>query len=138
MLLEHLPALRAGTAPRRRQDERLATVMPRRRPEDGRIDWTRGRRALFDWVRALTHPYPGRLHRARRAAAVRLARRDRAAPTRPPTRGRWSQARTAPSRSPTGDGTLRLHAVQWDGEPETAADSLRPWLGSTFALGVAA
>jgi methionyl-tRNA formyltransferase len=33
--------------------------MPRRRPEDGRIDWTRGRRALFDWVRALTHPYPG-------------------------------------------------------------------------------
>ena len=33
--------------------------MPRRRPEDGVIDWTKTTRQLHDWVRALTHPYPG-------------------------------------------------------------------------------
>ncbi len=35
MLLAHLPALQSGTAPRAPQDDRLATVMPRRRPRMG-------------------------------------------------------------------------------------------------------
>jgi len=59
MLREHLPALKTGSAPRHRQDASRATVMPRRRPEDGEVDWSRSARALYDWVRALTHPYPG-------------------------------------------------------------------------------
>jgi len=137
MLLEHLPGLRHGTAPRRRQDERLATVMPRRRPEDGRIDWTRGRRALFDWVRALTHPYPGAFTElAGRRLFVWRAETGRAETTARP--GTLVEGPDGAIEVATGDGTLRLRAVQWEGEPETAADSLRPWLGATFALGVAA
>ena len=137
MLLQHLPGLRAGTAPRRRQDASLATVMPRRRPEDGRIDWTRGRRALFDWVRALTHPYPGAFTElAGRRLFVWRAETGSAATTSRP--GTLLEGPDGAIEVATGDGTLRLHAVQWDGEPEATAEILRPWVGATFALGAAA
>lgn len=59
MLADILPLVRQGRLPRRRQNFDLATVMPRRRPEDGLIDWSKDTRRLYDWVRALTHPYPG-------------------------------------------------------------------------------
>lgn len=59
MLREVLPLVREGRLPRRVQDSSEATIMPKRRPEDGRIDWNTPRRRLYDWVRALTHPYPG-------------------------------------------------------------------------------
>lgn len=59
MLATHLPALLAGTAPRRRQDLDDGDVLPKRTPEMGVIDWTRPAGAVHDWVRALTVPYPG-------------------------------------------------------------------------------
>ena len=37
-------------------DERL---LARRRPSDGLIDWTRSAREVYDFIRALTRPYPG-------------------------------------------------------------------------------
>jgi methionyl-tRNA formyltransferase len=59
MLADVLPLIRASKMPRRRQNSSEATVMPRRRPEDGIIDWSWSSRRLYDWIRALTHPYPG-------------------------------------------------------------------------------
>lgn len=59
MLDEVLPIIRSGILPRRKQDDSQATVMPRRRPEDGVIDWNRTSREIYNWVRALTDPYPG-------------------------------------------------------------------------------
>ena len=59
MLAEVLPAIRDGQMPRIEQDDREASVMPRRRPEDGVVDWAQPARKIFNWVRALTHPYPG-------------------------------------------------------------------------------
>jgi len=59
MLDEVLPLIQEGRMPRRKQDSSQATVMPKRRPEDGLIDWNLASRRLSDWVRALTHPYPG-------------------------------------------------------------------------------
>lgn len=59
LLVEYITRLARGTAPRTKQDESRATVWERRRPEDGLIDWSKGRRQLYDWVRGLTHPYPG-------------------------------------------------------------------------------
>ena len=41
------------------QDESDATIMPKRTPEDGIIDWSRSSLEIFNWVRALTYPYPG-------------------------------------------------------------------------------
>ena len=41
------------------QDERLASTWPRRRPEDGRIDFSWTAVEIDRFVRALTSPYPG-------------------------------------------------------------------------------
>jgi methionyl-tRNA formyltransferase len=59
ILERRLSELKAGTAPRRAQDEAAATTFPRRKPEDGRIDWTRPSEQVHNLVRAVTHPYPG-------------------------------------------------------------------------------
>lgn len=59
VLTRRLAELKAGTAPRRKQDESKATTYPARRPEDGKIDWTRTAKQVHDLVRAVTHPYPG-------------------------------------------------------------------------------
>jgi methionyl-tRNA formyltransferase len=59
LLAEHLPGLAAGTAPRVPQPAEGATYGPQRRPEDGAIDWAASPRAVFNWVRGLTRPYPG-------------------------------------------------------------------------------
>ena len=34
-------------------------ILPRRRPKDGLIDWNQSTRQLYDFIRALTKPYPG-------------------------------------------------------------------------------
>jgi methionyl-tRNA formyltransferase len=59
ILERRLAELKAGTAPRRPQDEAAASTFPRRSPEDGRIDWTRPAEQVHNLVRAVAHPYPG-------------------------------------------------------------------------------
>jgi methionyl-tRNA formyltransferase len=59
ILERRLAELAAGTAPRRRQDDAQASTFGRRKPEDGRIDWTRPAQQVHDLVRAVAHPYPG-------------------------------------------------------------------------------
>ncbi len=59
ILERRLAELKAGTPPRRPQDESRATKFPRRRPEDGKIDWTQTAKQVHDLVRAVTYPYPG-------------------------------------------------------------------------------
>lgn len=39
--------------------EGSARYLPQRKPEDGEIDWTRSSLDLYNFVRALTRPYPG-------------------------------------------------------------------------------
>lgn len=59
VLARRLDELKAGAAPATPQDESKATRFGRRRPEDGRIDWSRPAREVHDLVRAVTHPFPG-------------------------------------------------------------------------------
>ncbi len=54
-----LPALKSGTAPRRRQEAGEATYFGGRGPADGEIDWHRSATAVRNLVRAVTRPYPG-------------------------------------------------------------------------------
>jgi len=131
MLLVHLPALKAGRAPRSPQDEFAATVMPRRRPQDGRIDWGQDARSLFNWVRALTHPYPGAFthHGGRRLFVWRAMPGDAATDALP---GRLVEGADGSVQVATGSGTLRLASVQWDGEVEADARILRQLVGLTF------
>ena len=59
MLLRLVPRLLAGERPGRPQPHTGERVLPRRRPADGRLDWSRPSQAVYDFVRALTRPYPG-------------------------------------------------------------------------------
>lgn len=59
LLAEVWPRIVDGTAPRIPQDESKATYRGRRKPEDGRIDWTQPTRRIDGLVRAVTDPYPG-------------------------------------------------------------------------------
>ena len=56
-----LPRLIDGTAPRIRQDLSLGSYFPGRKPEDGRIDWSRPASAIHNLVRGVAPPYPGAL-----------------------------------------------------------------------------
>src|SRR5579863_9646676 len=59
MLRRQLPALLDGTALRRPQGPGDGPPLPKRTPEMGITDWDRPARAVRDWIRALTSPYPG-------------------------------------------------------------------------------
>ena len=41
------------------QNQSEATIVPQRKPEDGRIDWTQPAARLHDFIRAQAPPYPG-------------------------------------------------------------------------------
>ena len=41
------------------QDHSKATYFGKRTPEDGLIDWNWHKERIFNWVRALSNPYPG-------------------------------------------------------------------------------
>ncbi len=59
LLAELLPRVAAGTAPRLPQDASRASTFGRRRPEDGRIDWTWPAARIDCLVRAVAPPWPG-------------------------------------------------------------------------------
>lgn len=59
VLARSLPGLIAGTAPRRKLDLKSGSYYGRRRPEDGRIDWSRSAWEVHNLIRAVAPPYPG-------------------------------------------------------------------------------
>jgi methionyl-tRNA formyltransferase len=59
VLRRSLPALMAGTAAATPLDLGKGSYFGRRTPEDGRIDWRCGARAVHDLVRAVAPPFPG-------------------------------------------------------------------------------
>ncbi|MCB1624705.1 MAG: formyltransferase [Pseudomonadales bacterium] len=59
VLARSLPKLLAGTAPATPQQILPGEYFGRRRPEDGRIDWSRPAREIHNLVRAVAPPYPG-------------------------------------------------------------------------------
>ena len=79
-----LPALLAGTAPRRAQDLAHGSYFGARRPEDGVIDWTRDARSIHNLVRAVAPPYPGAFT-AIGGVAARVLRTRVADGSAPPT-----------------------------------------------------
>lgn len=59
LTMKVIDGLRTGHLPQTPQDHSLATVFPRRTPEDGRIDWSWSSTRAVNFVRGLSHPYPG-------------------------------------------------------------------------------
>jgi len=59
LLGDLLPRIANGEIPRRPNDLSRGSYFGGRRPEDGRIDWSRPAVEIYNLVRAVTRPYPG-------------------------------------------------------------------------------
>lgn len=59
LTLKAVEMIEKGTIKRTKQRPGEGSYYPKRKPEDGVIDWSKDSKQLYNWVRALTHPYPG-------------------------------------------------------------------------------
>jgi methionyl-tRNA formyltransferase len=118
VLARQIDALLAGTAKETVQDVSKATYFTGRKPEDGRIDWSKSSAAIFNLVRAVTEPYPGAFADVGPARLmVWWAEMDSAA-----ARGRAGRPGEILSANPlvvaTGDGAIELTKTEWRGSPQ--------------------
>ena len=108
VLRRSLPALISGTARLIDQDLSRGGYFGRRRPEDGRIDWSKSALEIHNLVRAVAPPYPGAYSGTLKICRTALAPERRApAGSKGPYRegGEWLAA--------CGDGAvLRLLEVE--------------------------
>ena len=114
-----LPALVDGSARLEPQDLARGSYFGGRRPEDGRIDWSKGAREVHDLVRAVAPPYPGAFT-ALGAAKLRVLR------TRvlEPAAGGGAPWLAVDARERlvarcAGGGILHILEAELDGEPLT-------------------
>jgi methionyl-tRNA formyltransferase len=131
VLERQLDAIKAGTAPRTRQDESQATTFGGRRPEDGRIDWTESAERIYNLIRAVTHPYPG-------AFTEVNGKRLFIWEAKPLGRGEGRSGMVLsidPLRVATGSGSLEITRYQWEGDHEEAAADVTHDLRAGIMLG---
>jgi methionyl-tRNA formyltransferase len=123
LLREIWPAIRAGKAPRIPQDPREATYRGRRRPDDGRIDWSQPTKRIDGLVRAVTDPFPG--------AFTSLGGRKLMVWQGVPAEGKGKPGTLIDeSLVATGDGAYRIERCDYaDGPPD------RPVLRQGMKLG---
>ncbi len=133
LLREAYPLLRAGTAPRVPQDQSRASYFGGRGPADGRISWDKDALAVYNLVRAVTHPYPGAFTHLRGKKLFIWAGKPLADPaTEPPGASREPGLVTAhlPGEGllvTTGQGHFLITQAQWEGEPEFLGPVVATW-----------
>ena len=128
-----LPALIAGNAPRIAQDLSRGSYFAGRKPEDGRIDWSKDAQSIHNLVRAVAPPYPGALTTIAGVPA-RILRTRVLDPDSPPSgaptihldRGRITA-------HCGGGGTLEIDAIELNGMP-LDAQALESRLGVSAPL----
>jgi methionyl-tRNA formyltransferase len=118
VLARQIDALLAGRVKETPQDESQATYFGGRKPEDGRIDWTKKSVEIFNLIRAVTDPYPGAFTDI---GATRLmvwwAESD--SPAAKKKRGKPGEILSVnPLVVATGDGALELTRVQLRSETD--------------------
>jgi len=122
VLARSLPGLLDGSAALRAQDLSRGSYFGGRKPEDGRIDWSRPARRIHDLVRAVAPPYPGAFteFEGRRLRVLRtrlLPRRD------PAGAQAFLQAEGGRCLAACADGgVLELLELELDGEPLSAQE----------------
>jgi len=103
-----------------RQDHSKANYWPKRRPEDGVIDWEKSSEDLYNWIRGLSRPYPGAFTRldGRTLYVWEAAQHDE------PVRGRPGQVLVLLPEGllvATGRGGIVLRTLQLEGGSEMPA-----------------
>lgn len=108
VLRRSLPRLVAGTAELRAQDLARGSYHGARRPQDGRIDWSRRAAEIHDLVRAVAPPFPGAF--TEEGGRKRMILRTRVEPQRRARAGRLGPYREGDAWfADCGDGrVLRL------------------------------
>jgi methionyl-tRNA formyltransferase len=134
-LRDALPALLAGTAPRNRQDATAGSYFGGRKPEDGRIDWSKSAVAIHNLVRAVAPPYPGAFTEiaGRPARVLRTKLIDPAAASAPsPAMRAEGDAIIATCG---GGGSLSILALEVDGAPVSVTTFAAAHGGTRVPLG---
>jgi methionyl-tRNA formyltransferase len=107
VLRRSIKDLVAGKAKLRPNDLAKGSYYGRRKPEDGRIDWSRSAKEIHDLVRAVAPPFPGAFTDSMRILRTRMTDKHPSSKTLGPYKeaGEWFAA--------CGDGkVLRLVEVQ--------------------------
>jgi methionyl-tRNA formyltransferase len=115
-----LPSLVQGTARLEAQELAQGSYFGGRRPEDGRIDWSKGAREIHDLVRAVAPPYPGAFTTIR-GSTLRVLR-TRVLDARPGEGAPWLAIDAADRLVArcAGGGILHILEAELDGEPLTS------------------
>jgi methionyl-tRNA formyltransferase len=112
LLAELLPLVAAGTAPRLPQDESRASTFGRRRPADGRIDWSWPAARVDCLVRAVAPPWPGAFGEVD-GRMVSIHQGSPAEPLAPDAAGRPPAPGTVRRGGPNGDRVLIATGDRW-------------------------
>ncbi len=129
-----LPGVLDGKAPMHAQDLSKGGYFRGRKPDDGRIDWTRGAKEIHDLVRAVAPPYPGAFttlggQRLRLLRTHLVKGKSAAAPPTLRFDGTHLVARCADG------GILRVIDCDLDGKPLDAASFAQNFGKEPIALG---
>jgi methionyl-tRNA formyltransferase len=129
LMREAYPLLRAGTAPRLTQDHAQASYFGGRKSEDGKIDWRQPATAIYNLMRAVTHPYPGAFTTlAGRKLFIWNGRPLAVAMAAPDVPGRITIALPGEGLIvATGNGRFLITQAQWEGEPEFLGPVIATW-----------
>jgi methionyl-tRNA formyltransferase len=126
---ETYPSLRRGQAARLPQDHARASYFGGRRPEDGKIDWRQPATAVYNLMRAVTHPYPGAFaDLAGRKLYIWNGRALAAPAAAPEAPGQIAAALSGEGLLvATGDGHFLITQAQWENEPEFLGPVVATW-----------
>jgi methionyl-tRNA formyltransferase len=110
------PKLVAGTAARIPMSLAAGSYFGGRKPEDGRIDWSKSAVQIYNLIRGVTHPYPG--------AFTTLAGKQVIIWQAWPIEGSGEPGQivsAVPLLVGTGNGLLEVRKLQIENEPEVEA-----------------
>jgi methionyl-tRNA formyltransferase len=136
VLRRSLPPLIAGRAKAIPLDLGQGSYFGRRRPEDGRIDWRLGARAVHDLVRAVAPPFPGAFTEVNGCRLAVLESRIDAEPARYPGQVPCLYAADGEWYADCIDGRrLRIVRLEMDGAPVTPGHAPAVLANQPLALG---
>jgi methionyl-tRNA formyltransferase len=122
------PKLVDGTAARIPMDLKAGSYFGGRKPEDGRIDWSKGAVQIYNLIRGVTHPYPGAFTGLNGEKLIIWAAT--------PVIGKAEPGQVVsvnPLLVGTGDGLLEIRALQREGCQEHEAATYSITLCDRFA-----
>lgn len=134
IIIKNLPHFQSGKVKSTPQDESKATYTCKRTPEDGEINWNQSAEQIYNFIRALTRPFPG-AYTTLRGQRVLIWRAE--LPTEKETYvgnvpGRVIGKRDGKIDVLTGNGVLRLTRLQLSDEEEKDAVDIAISVKDTF------